>query len=137
VLHAAPDLAPIHACEREREGQILAHRHVRIERIALKDHRHVAIACIDLVRALAVDANLAAARRVEPDDEVQERRLPAARRAHEDEELAVANREARFVHGVRAVRETFADAVEDDLRHAALPLYCAGGQPRDDAPLEE
>ena len=44
-IHALGDLgAPDASSKPKRERHVLAHRHVRIERVALKDHGDVALA---------------------------------------------------------------------------------------------
>ena len=45
--------------ELEREAHVLAHRHVRIQRVALEHHRDVAICRSDMIDRLAVDLQFA------------------------------------------------------------------------------
>ena len=52
-----------------------------------------------------------------PGDHVQRRRLPAARRADEDDELAVGDVEVDLVDGQRAVGIALGDVVQDDVGH--------------------
>ena len=51
--------------EAEREEDVLAHRHVRVERIGLEDDADVAVLGLDLVDEGAVEADLAAARLID------------------------------------------------------------------------
>ncbi len=46
--------------ERQREGHVLAHRHVRVERVVLEDHGDVAVLGRVLVDDLAADLHLTA-----------------------------------------------------------------------------
>jgi len=65
-----------------------------IERIALKHHRDTALRWRQVVAALAVDRDLAGGDGLEPGDQAQQRRLSAARRPDEHDELAVVNGQA-------------------------------------------
>ena len=73
----------------QREAHVLAHAHVRIERVVLEHHRDVAVLGRLVVDDLVADAQLALADVLEPGDHPQRGRLPAPRRADEDDELAV------------------------------------------------
>ena len=72
----------------EAEGEVLAHGHVRVERVALEDHRDVPLARRDAVHDAVPDRDRALGRLVEARDEAQRRRLAAPRGPDEDEELA-------------------------------------------------
>ena len=103
--------------ELEREAHVLAHRHVRIQRVVLEDHRDVAIARRELVDALAADDQLAVGDLLQARDHPQRGRLPAARRADEDHELAVADLEVHVLDGLEAVGIALPDVLERDLGH--------------------
>ena len=62
---------------------------MRIERVVLEHHRDVAILGLELVDDAVADGDLAAGDRLEPGDHAQQGRLAAARRADDDDELAV------------------------------------------------
>ena len=83
------DLGARHPGVLQPEGEVLAHAHVRVERVGLEHHRQPAIGRRHGVDQPAVDADLAAGRPVEPGDLPQQRGLAAARRADEDHQLAV------------------------------------------------
>src|SRR5439155_9800105 len=53
LLHLAVDLRLVHFGQPQSERHVLAHRHVRVQRIALEHHRDVAIARGDAVDDLA------------------------------------------------------------------------------------
>ena len=73
----------------EREGDVAAHAHVRIERVGLEHHREPALRGTDIGHVLAVDQDLSGGDVLEAGDEAQKRRLAAAGRADEHRELAV------------------------------------------------
>ena len=84
----------------EPEGEVLAHAHMRVERVGLEHHGQAAVGRRHVVDQLAVDADLAAGRPVEPGDLPQQRGLAAAGRADEDHELAVDDLEVDVVQHV-------------------------------------
>ena len=74
---------------RERELEVAAHRHVRVERVVLEDHRDVALLRRELVDDAVADPDRPARHRLEAGEKPEQRRLAAARRADEDHQLAV------------------------------------------------
>jgi hypothetical protein len=75
---------------------------VRVERVVLEHHRDVALGRLEVVDDAAGDRDLAAGDLLEAGDHAQQRRLAAARRADDDDELAVG--------------DVGADAVDDGVR---------------------
>jgi hypothetical protein len=63
----------------QAEAHVLAHRHVRVQRVALEHHRDVAVLGLQVVDDLAVDQDLAAADLLQPGQHAQQRALAAAR----------------------------------------------------------
>jgi hypothetical protein len=59
--------------EAQPERHVLVDRHVRIERVVLENHRHVAVFRRHVVDHLAVDRDLAVADVLEPGDHPQGR----------------------------------------------------------------
>ena len=108
--------------ELQRERDVVAHGHVRVQRVALEDHRDVAVARGLLVDDLAADPQLAGRDVLEPRDHVQRGRLPAARRPDEDHELPVADLQVEALDGGVAVRVRLDDVVENDVSHSRLLL---------------
>src|SRR5262245_16565489 len=88
VLVPGPDLAVAQA-----EGDVLEDAQVREERVVLEDHGRVAAIRWLLVHALAADDDVAAIRRDESRDELEERRLPASAWAEQGEEALWRHRE--------------------------------------------
>jgi len=101
---------------------------VGVERVALEDHRDVALLRRQAVDHLIADDHLALADVLEAGDHPQRGGLPAARRADEDDELPVLDLEIEVLHGLGAVREALPDAVELDFRHGMLPRVGVGPQ---------
>src|SRR5690606_1328885 len=109
--------------EPQRKRDVLEHREVRVERVVLKHHREVALVRRRLVHALAVDAKLAGRDRLETDDHPQQRRLPAARRADEDHQLAVLDVERDVVDSDEAVAVALHEMLELDAGHGSRLLW--------------
>ena len=76
------------AAELEREREVVPHAHVRVERVVLEHHRHVAAARRELGDLAVADPDRSARHGLQPGDHPQQRRLPAAGRPDEDHELA-------------------------------------------------
>ncbi|EON32400.1 phenol hydroxylase [Gordonia terrae C-6] len=125
-----------HLRECQWEGDVLAHRHVRVERVALEHHGDVAVLRRTLVDPLATDPQFTPGDVLEPGDHVERRRLTAARRTHQDHELAVGDLDVDPVYGGRAVGILLGDVVQNDVCHG-LSLHGAGGQAGHDSTLEE
>ncbi|KFE34238.1 phenol hydroxylase [Thioclava atlantica] len=123
LLDAAVDLVLRHARDLEPVPHVLAHRHMRVERIILEHHRDVAIHRFEFVHPFLADADLALAHAFEPRDHAQERRFPAARGAHDDDELAIADIHRDAVQHIGRA-EAFLDLVELYGSHWS-PLFLA------------
>ena len=80
--HSFFELAFRELGELQRKRDVLADRHVWVDRVALKDHGHVAILGIDVVDTTTIDADLTLGDTLEAHDHVEQRRFPAARRSH-------------------------------------------------------
>src|SRR5690606_11232034 len=104
------------AAKLQREADVLGDAHVRIERVALEDHRDVAVARREVIDGLAVEQDPTRRRALEARDQRQRRRLAASARADEREELAFGDRKAQAVEH-RDGTEALADAIEFDCRH--------------------
>jgi len=113
LLHLAVDLRLVHFGQPQSERHVLAHRHVRVQRIALEHHRDVAILGLDVVDHLAVDGDGAAANLFEAGQHAQQRRLAAARRTHQHHEFAIFDVERDPVNNLR-VAECLLDAFKRD-----------------------
>jgi hypothetical protein len=84
----------------QAEGDVLEHRHVRIERVVLEHHRDVAPVRRLVVDDLPADRDGAFVDVLQPGDGPQQRALAAARLAHQHGELAVGDLQVDAAHGV-------------------------------------
>jgi hypothetical protein len=115
---AAVDLALRELAELEPERHVVVDGHVRVQGVALEDHRDVAFLRRHRVDDPIGDPDRALADRFEAGYHPQRRCLAASGRSDEDDELAVVDVEVEVVHGLRAVREDLRYAFEIDLCHA-------------------
>ncbi len=83
--------------QREGEGHVLEHRHVRIQGVALENHGQAPLGRGDIVGQLAANMQLAIRDVFQPGDHAQQGRFAAAGRSHEDDEFAVADIEVDAV----------------------------------------
>ena len=104
----------------QREGDVVAHRHMRIERIGLEHHGELALGRRLAGHVAAVDVDGAAAGVLEPGDQPQQRGLAAARGADEDDELAVLDDQVDFRND-DGRPEGFRHFLERDVSHDFLP----------------
>ena len=118
LVDPPPRLALAHPPHLEPVTEVLADRHVRIEGVVLEDHRDVAMTRREVGHVGAGDSDGSRGDLLEAGDHPQERRLAAARRPHEDDELAVRDLDADVVDGLEAVAVDLRDPVDLDRRHA-------------------
>ena len=100
---------------------------MRIERVVLEHHRHVAVFRRHVVDHLAVDPDLAAGDVLEAGDHPQRRRFAAAGRADQNHELLVRDIEIDAAYR-DCVVEVFDHVAERDVRHGASALCGASGE---------
>ncbi len=101
----------------EAEGHVLVHRHVRVERVILKNHGDVAHPGGDIVDEAVADIDLSAASLFQAGDHAERSRFTASARTDEDDELAVADVETHIVDGVKAVGVDLVEVLQDDVGH--------------------
>jgi hypothetical protein len=106
-----------HAAHLQREGQVLAHREVRVERVVLEHHRDVALLRRERAHVPAADADRAARRRLEAGQQAQHGGLAAARGPHQCHQLAVRDLEREVAERDDAARVDLLHALERDRRH--------------------
>src|SRR5690606_9429115 len=85
------DLLLVDAGQVQREGHVLAYRHVRIQRIGLEHHGQVALGRADLSDVTAVQLDMATADFLQAGDQAQQGGLAATGGADENHEFAVAD----------------------------------------------
>ena len=107
--------------EAEREADVVAHGHVRIERVGLEDDADVAVLGLDLVHEVAVEPELAPARQVDAGEHEEARRFSTARRPEQRHEFPVLDRQGHLGddHGIA---EALHDVAELDPRHRRQPF---------------
>ena len=104
----------------QREAHVLPHGHVRVQRVALEHHRDVAVLGRLVVYHLAADAQLARGDVLQAGDHVERRRLPAARRADQDDEFPVGDFQVEVVDRERSIGKTLGDVIKHDWGHLSL-----------------
>jgi hypothetical protein len=95
----------------EREGDVLANRQVREQGVALEHHADGTAACRRVGYVDSTDLHAAAIGPLQAGDATQQRRLAAARRTEQRDELPVADVERDMVQG-RHPAEGLGDADE-------------------------
>ncbi len=88
LAHAAIDLAGVDAAGAQRKGDVVEDREMRIQRVVLEHHRHVAVRRLELIDAAIADPDLAGVQRLETREHAKQRRLAAARRPEKHETLS-------------------------------------------------
>ena len=116
----AADLGARHALALQREADVLADIHVRVEREELEDEGDVARRGAVEGDVVAAEQDAAGGRQFEAGDHAQRRRLAAARRPEHDEELAVGDGEVRVPHGDE-IAEGLVEILDPDLGHRLNP----------------
>ena len=106
LVHRLPDLRALNAARLQAIRDVVGHRHVREERVALEDDPDVAEVGRQVIDGLAVDPNRPRALPHEPGHHAQQRCLAAAGRADNGNDLPLADIEF--------------DAAEDLKRSVAL-----------------
>src|SRR4029079_927943 len=118
VAYAPFDLGLAFMLHAQRKGDVVAHIHVRVERIVLKHHGDIAVLRLQMIDRLAVDANFSRGNLFETGDHAERRRFAATRGADEDHELAVLDPQIEIIDSDGPVAEMLGDFVELDYRHA-------------------
>jgi hypothetical protein len=117
LLDLLCDLSLVHLGQGQRERDVLAHSHVRVERIRLEHHRDVAVLGRLLVDPFAADPQLSGGDLLETGDHVERGRLSAAGGSDEDDELAVGDGHREVLHGRGAACVTLGHPVQHDFGH--------------------
>src|SRR5262249_29974007 len=105
-----------YAAVAQAEGEVVAHAHMRIERVVLEHHGDVAILRLQMVHHPVADGDGAAADVLQPGNHAQRGRLAAAGRSDQHDELAVLDREVEVRHG-DDVAVALAHIAEDEASH--------------------
>ena len=120
----------------QRKGDVFEHRHVRIERIALEHHRHVAVAGREERRVRTIQVHEPVRRGLQAGDDAERRRLARAGRTEQGEELPRAYlqvdvaQHARVAERLADARELHLAAVGDGASHLLVtPLTAPAESP--------
>jgi hypothetical protein len=108
-----------HAAAREREGDVLGDREMGVERVELEDEADVTLGGRARRHVGAGEADRPRARQLEPGHHAQRRRLAAARRSQQHDELALCRSEVDPLHGARAVGVGLRERGELEEGHAS------------------
>ncbi len=115
----------------EAEREVVVDRHVRVERVALEDHRDVAVLRRHVVDDPVADEHPPVADVLEPGHAAQCGGLSAARWPDEDQELPVLDLQVEVVDGDDVLAVPLVHVVECDGRHRSSSLHsqrqAAGG----------
>ena len=111
----------------EREGDVVKDVHVRIQRIALEDHRHASFARRQPRDLLASDENLSRRGFLQPGDQAHQRGLATAGRPQNHQKFTVFDVKVNPVDSANPVKMLF-DGSDFDNAHRGLPVTTAGQQ---------
>ena len=120
LLDALVDLGLGRLAQLQAEGHVVVDRHVRVQGVALEDHRDVAILRGDVVDDALADLEVALGDLLEAGDHPQAGGLAAAGRADQDHELAVLDLEVEVLDGGE-VAEALPDVIERHGGHVRTP----------------
>jgi hypothetical protein len=123
LRHPGVDFGALGSDHLEAVGNVLGHGHVGEHGIGLEHHVHRPAVRLDIEHVLAVDQDRAVAGRLEAGDHAQQRRLAAARRPEQGEELAGANVEAHIVDRDDGRAEALGDFLNGDDGIAAVHVH--------------
>jgi hypothetical protein len=94
---------------------------VRVQSVVLEDHRDVTVLGRQVVDDVASDPDLSGRDFLETGHHAEGARLAAARRADEDDELAVTDLEVEVDDGARPVGVGLVELLEKDFGHGRGP----------------
>ena len=110
----------------QAEREVVVHRHVRVERVRLEDHRDVASAGREVVDDALADEDPPVRQLLQAGEHPQRGRLAATGWADEDEELAVGDLHREVVHGGGSV-EALRDVLVGHAGHVSCTSSTAEG----------
>jgi hypothetical protein len=128
LVDARLALAALDLAHLEAEADVLGHRHVRKQRVALEHDAQAAPARLLLRDVLAVEADRSGGRRDEARDHLQHRRLAAAGRPEQRDVLAALDGEVEVLHGDHAVVALGQPAKHEKAHRTPLWCEAAGAQ---------
>ena len=121
LLHPFLDHVFVHALQRQAEGDVIVHCHLRIQRVALEHHGHFPVPGALFVRPLAVDQELAAGNVLQPGDHPQRRGFSAAGRPDKHHKLTLFDLQAEIMHRMETIRVDLIDVLQLNIHQACPP----------------
>jgi hypothetical protein len=128
LLHALAPLDPALAADAEAEVDVVSGGHVREERVGLEDHAHVAVVRRHVREVIALDHHPARGWPLEAGDDAKRRRLPAAGRAEQREELARLDGDVDLLDR-REVAKLLVELFQFQIGHQRVPPTCTVVRP--------
>ena len=107
--------------EAEGEQDVVAHGHMRVERVGLENDPDVSVPGLDLVDDMTVEQKLAGGRKIDAGEQKEARRLAAAGRAEQRDKLAVLDGQVHVGDDFH-LPEPLDDVTEFDPRHRRQPF---------------
>ena len=120
VLDASVDLVLGDLLDAEPEGDVLVDGEVGVQRVALEDHRDVAVARRHVVDHAVADPQHAARDVLETGNHPERRRLAAPGRSDEHHELTVGDLQVEPRYRLRPVGVDLANSLERDCGHRTI-----------------
>ena len=121
LLHPLVDLVLGKFAYPQPEAQVIAHVHVRIECVILKDHGNVPVLGRHIVDESVVDVNLAGGHVLKTGDHPKRRGLAASGRSHQHRELPVLDFDVQVIdchHRLELLRHI----LQNDTGHVTPPI---------------
>ena len=112
LLHPLLDHVLVHTLQRQAEGDVVKNRHLRIQRVALENHRHFPVPGALLVGPHPVDQEIAAGNVLQPGDHPQRRGLSAAGGPDKNDKLTLIDFQVEIVHRVETVGVNLVDILQ-------------------------
>ena len=117
LLHPRGNLRLGHAAYFQAVGHILAHAHVRIERVVLEDHGDVALRRLQSVDDAVGNGDLAVGNALQPGDHPQQGGLAATGRPDQHQKLAIDHVDVDAMQRLEAVRVDFRHIADGKVGH--------------------
>ncbi len=96
----------------QRESHVVRHRHMRIQRVALENHRDIAVFRLHIVHALAIDIKVAGGNLLQPSNHTQGRGFATSGRTDKNDKLLVLNLKVEIGNRFKAIRIPFRNVLQ-------------------------
>ena len=102
----------VHALKRQAKGDVVVHRHLGVQGVALEHHGNLPLPGAHLVGAHAIDQEFAVGNILKAGNHAQGGRFATARRPHEHDKFTLFNLKIEVVHRVIAIRVNLVDVLQ-------------------------